>query len=223
MDPLAWWEWPCLYRLSVHQRWMDVSKSIASLPWQGLITALMRIVHSQAPVAPLSFSCLWHMFICVSLTCGSCCGAHGAAAFDPERQRMAPARRMLDAHGEGMEVSGLRLWRQTPFWSATFQSGVRATNLRDLHVKRGHGGVLVDVPSLGMSVIYRHRRMEGREELWRSCENKNRGKNLKHAFLNRVNSPPTRFNLNSSYMERQWLMVIFQQTHPNETSLNALS
>lgn len=36
-------------------------------------------------------------------------------------------------------------------------------------MERGHGGRLVDVSSLGMSVVDRHRWMEGREELWCSC------------------------------------------------------
>lgn len=40
----------------------------------------------------------------------------------------------------------------------------------DLHVKRRHRGRLVDVTSLGMSVVDWHGRMEGREKLWRSCE-----------------------------------------------------
>lgn len=31
------------------------------------------------------------MFICVSLTCGSCCACTGAVAFDPKRQRKAPS------------------------------------------------------------------------------------------------------------------------------------
>lgn len=39
----------------------------------------------------------------------------------------------------------------------------------DLHVKRGYRGRLVDVPSLGVSVIDWHWRMEGREELRCSC------------------------------------------------------
>lgn len=42
---------------------------------------------------------------------------------------------------------------------------VCVTSLRDLHVKRGHRGRLVDVASLGMSVVDWHGRMEGREEL----------------------------------------------------------
>lgn len=37
----------------------------------------MRIARSQAPLALLSFPCLWHVFICVSLTCGSCCARTG--------------------------------------------------------------------------------------------------------------------------------------------------
>lgn len=36
-------------------------------------------------------------------------------------------------------------------------------------MKRWHGGRLVDVASLGVSVINRDGRMEGREELRRSC------------------------------------------------------
>jgi len=43
------------------------------------------------------------------------------------------------------------------------------TSLRDLHMKRGHGGGVIDVTSLGMPVVNWHRRMEGGEELWSSC------------------------------------------------------
>lgn len=38
-----------------------------------------------------------------------------------------------------------------------------------LHVEWGHRGRLVDVTSLGVSVIDWHWRMEGWEELWCSC------------------------------------------------------
>ena len=38
---------------------------------------------------------------------------------------------------------------------------------RDLHVQRGHGGRLVDVAALGVSVVDGHGRVEGGEELWR--------------------------------------------------------
>ena len=44
------------------------------------------------------------------------------------------------------------------------------TTLKDLHMKRGHRGRLVDVTSLRMSVIDGHRRMEGREELRGICK-----------------------------------------------------
>lgn len=44
------------------------------------------------------------------------------------------------------------------------------TTLKDLHMKRGHGGRLVDVTSLRVSVIDGHRRMEGREELRGICK-----------------------------------------------------
>lgn len=49
-----------------------------------------------------------------------------------------------------------------------------ANNLRDLHVKRRHRGRLVDVASLGMSVVDRHRRVEGGEELWCSWKREKR-------------------------------------------------
>lgn len=49
-----------------------------------------------------------------------------------------------------------------------------ATSLGDLHVKRGHGGRLIDVASLGMSVVDRHGRVEGGEELRRSCTERKR-------------------------------------------------
>lgn len=62
----------CQEPICVYQRWVDVSWGIASFPWQGLITTLMRIACSQAPVTLFSFLCQWIMYICVSLTCGSC-------------------------------------------------------------------------------------------------------------------------------------------------------
>lgn len=41
-------------------------------------------------------------------------------------------------------------------------------------MNRRHRRRLVDVASLGVSVIDWHGRMEGREELWRSCNRKRR-------------------------------------------------
>lgn len=53
--------------------------------------------------------------------------------------------------------------------SAVFWHVFECVRAADLHVKRGHGGRLVDVTSLGMSVIDWHWRMEGGEELRRGC------------------------------------------------------
>ena len=60
---------------------------------------------------------------------------------------------------------------------------VCVTSARDLHVKRGHRGGLVDVTSLGVSVVDWHRRMEGREELWCSCIGREREEIFFSAFL----------------------------------------
>lgn len=54
---------------------------------------------------------------------------------------------------------------------------VCVSSLRDLHMKRRHRGRLVDVTSLGMSVVDWHRRMEGGEELRRSCIEEEKEKN----------------------------------------------
>lgn len=110
-------------------------------------------------------------------------------------------------------------------------------SLRDLHVNRRHRGRLVDVTSLGMSVVDWHRRMEGGEELRCSCmrEKEKKKQHMRRDSLQfvilrlplktycHVKSFPSSANLNSSYNERQWLMAIFQQTHPNWTSLNPMN
>lgn len=62
-----------------------------------------------SPRAPLSFPRLWHMFICVSLTCVSCCARTGAVAFDPGRQREEPSTHEEDTPRPQAEGS-LRGW-----------------------------------------------------------------------------------------------------------------
>lgn len=90
---------------------------------------------------------------------------------------------------------------------------VRAPEQFDLHVKRGHRGRLVDVTSLGMSVIDWHWRMEGWEELWRSCAERQEKQHLLEQFYK--NSFWGFFYLNTSQMRGTGLMSIFEQTHPN--------
>lgn len=98
-------------------------------------------------------------------------------------------------------------------------------------MKRWHRGRIIDVASLGVSVVDRHGRMEGREELRSSCTGKKRENSFLYTFSENTSSSKTlscefilsSANLNSSYNERQWLMAIFQQTRPNETSLNGLN
>ncbi len=113
-----------------------------------------------------------------------------AVAFDPERQREAPSTHEGDAprpQAEGSLGSLIRIairsgearqWCVQCVWLKCVLRYDQwyfgwvcecANSLRDLHVKRGHRGRLVDVASLGMSVINWHGRMEGREELWCSC------------------------------------------------------
>lgn len=112
-----------------------------------------------------------------------------AVAFDPERQREAPEH----PRGGCSTPTGGREFRSLIciairsggcVWCSWIKCVLRydqrvcvcvcvclcVCDQFDLHVKRRHRGRLVDVTSLGMSVVDWHGRMEGREKLWRSCE-----------------------------------------------------
>lgn len=105
-----------------------------------------------------------------------------AAAFDPERQREAPGTHEEDAPRPQAEGSFGEpdSYRRFGNGGNVFSGAIGryflggANNSRDLHVKRRHRGRLVDVASLGMSVVDRHRRMEGGEELWCSWKREKR-------------------------------------------------
>lgn len=104
------------------------------------------------------------------------------AAFDPKRQREGtPGTREA---GCFTPAGGRRFIRneeplRPPIGGALMGS--------DLHVKRRHGRRLVDVAALGVSVVDRDRRMEGGEELRRSCseeeEEETNPKKIKRHFL----------------------------------------
>lgn len=55
----------CLTELGPCQLLPSLDKGWSAVFWESPAPGL--------PLALLSFPCLWHMFICVSLTCGSCC------------------------------------------------------------------------------------------------------------------------------------------------------
>lgn len=127
-------------------------------------------VRPGSPIAPLAFSYLWHMFICVSLTCGSCCARREATSFDPERQRERRPR--------GIDALKRKEVLELDFYQPNAVSNICVVRLvawgcvitlRHLHMKRGNGGWLVDVASLRVSVVDWHRGMEGGKELWSSC------------------------------------------------------
>lgn len=122
------------------------------------------------------------MFICVSLTCGSCCARTGPWPLILEgKERRPPCTHEEDAPRPRAEgSSGARFVSRSAELAGEARDAAEmraqvcssvgvcecVTSLRDLHMKRGHGGRLVDVTSLGMSVVDWHGRMEGGEELW---------------------------------------------------------
>lgn len=137
--------------------------SAASVSSQALISGLLRIARSQAPSRPalismsltrvqLRVSDMWLMLPVYML-----------AAFDPKRQSKAPGTREAGC----FTPTGRRRFTRNEEPLRPLIGGL-LTGF-DLHVKRWHGGRLVDVASLGVSVINRDRRMEGGEELRRRC------------------------------------------------------
>lgn len=138
---------------------------------------MSALFHSRAPSgpAPISMS-LTHVHLRVS-DMWLMLPVYMLAGFDPKRQRETLGTREAGSFRPAAR-RGLIYNEEPP---SPVMGGV-LTGF-DLHVERWHRGRLVDVASLGVSVINRHRRMEGREELRCSCgEQEDTNKEMRRRF-----------------------------------------
>lgn len=154
------------------------SVSAASVSSQALISGLLRLARSRAPSRPTLISMsLTHVHLRVSDT-WLMLHVYMLAAFDPKRQRETPSTREAGCFTPAGRRRFIRNEEPPRHLIASILMGF------DLHVKRGHGGRLVDVASLGVSVINRDRRMEGGEELGCSCsEQEETNKKIRRHFV----------------------------------------
>lgn len=157
----------------------DGSVSAASVSSQALISGLLRTARrSQAPSWPALISMsLTHVHLRVS-DMWLMLHVYMLAAFDPKRQRETPGTREAGCFTPAGRRRFIRNEAPLRPLIGSILMGF------DLHVKRWHGGRLVDVASLGVSVINRDRRMEGGEELRCSCsEQEETNKKMRRHFV----------------------------------------
>lgn len=182
-----------------------MSVSAASVSSQALISGLLRIARSQAPSRPalismsltrvhLRVSDMWLMLPVYML-----------AAFDPKRQSEAPSTREAGCFTPAGRRRFIRNEEPLRPLIASLLMGF------DLHVKRWHGGRLVDVASLGVSVVNGDRRMEGGKELRCSCREQEETHKNEKTFGGNSALRSSKSHRN----ERLWPIAISERTRPD--------